>query len=109
MEMILASKSGKRRWYLAISFGSNVPVRSRGIESCIFDVPVSTVFFECPLRRLGGASASRSSSRCSSNSVFRMRSESAVFRSSNRPSLENTSFGSRPASSRASSSFSIAI
>ena len=49
---------------LAISFGANVSARSRGIESCIFDVPVSTVFFECPLRRLARLSVSRSSSRC---------------------------------------------
>jgi hypothetical protein len=46
IEMILLSKSGNRRWYLAISFGSNVPARSRGTDSVIFEVPVKTDFFE---------------------------------------------------------------
>ena len=40
MEMIFSSKSGNRRWYLAISCGSKVPARSRGISSVTFDVPV---------------------------------------------------------------------
>ncbi len=43
IDTILSSKSGNRRWYLAISLGSNVLARSRGTSSVIFDVPVSTV------------------------------------------------------------------
>ena len=91
IEMIFSSKSGNRRWYLAISFGSKVPARSRGIDSVIFDVPVRTDFFEWPLRRLAPPST-RSPSRCSSSSAFRIRSDSAFFRSSSRPSFANTSF-----------------
>ena len=52
IETILSSKSGKRRWSLAMSFGSNVPARSRGTSSVTFDVPVSIVFLDDPLRRL---------------------------------------------------------
>jgi hypothetical protein len=33
IEIIFSSKSGNRRWYLAISFGSKVPARSRGTDS----------------------------------------------------------------------------
>src|SRR3954453_3513905 len=51
IDTILSSKSGKRRWYLAISLGSKVPARSRGMASVTCDWPVSTVFFEEPLRR----------------------------------------------------------
>jgi hypothetical protein len=44
--MILLSKSGNRRWYLAISLGSKVPARSLGTDNVIFEVPVRTDFFE---------------------------------------------------------------
>jgi hypothetical protein len=57
IDTILSSKSGKRRWHLAISLGSNVPARSRGTSSVIFDVPVSIVFLDEPLRRLIAPSA----------------------------------------------------
>ena len=46
IEMIFSSKSGNRRWYLAISFGSKVPARWRGTDNVIFEVPVRTNFFE---------------------------------------------------------------
>ena len=46
-------------------------LRSRGIDSVIFDVPVRTDFFEWPLRRLAPPST-RSPSRCSSSSAFRI-------------------------------------
>ena len=44
IEMILSSKPGKRRWYFAISCGSKVPRRSRGISSSTWLVSVMTVF-----------------------------------------------------------------
>jgi integrase len=43
IEMILSSKPGKRRWYLAMSCGSNVESRSRGTCSSSLPVPVRTV------------------------------------------------------------------
>ena len=48
---------------------------------------------------VGACPRTLSSSRCSSSSAFRIRSESAFFSSSTSPSLANTSFGSRPARS----------
>ncbi len=108
MEMIFASKSGNRRWYLAIGCGSKVPARSRGISSVTFDVPVRTVFYDRPLWRLVFPSAV-SASRCASSSAFRTRSDSPFFNSSSRPSWVNTVSGSRPSNSWSNSSFSIAI
>ena len=43
IEIILSSKPGKRRWYLAINCGSKLPARSRGTSISIFPVPVETV------------------------------------------------------------------
>src|SRR3954463_12697681 len=43
IETILSSKPGKRRWYLAISCGSKVACRSRGISNSIRPVSVVTV------------------------------------------------------------------
>jgi hypothetical protein len=34
IEMILSSKSGNRRWYLAISAGSKLPARYRRFRKC---------------------------------------------------------------------------
>ncbi len=47
--------------YLAVSFGSNVPKRSRGISSVSFDEPVSIVFCDVPLRRFPPAVAASDS------------------------------------------------
>jgi hypothetical protein len=44
IEMILSSKPGNRRWYLAINCGSKLPRRSRGMASSIASFSVSTVF-----------------------------------------------------------------
>jgi len=44
IKMILSSKPGKRRWYLAISCGSKLAWRSRGTSSAIVPVSVTTVF-----------------------------------------------------------------
>ncbi len=85
IETIFSSKPRNRRLYRAISLGSNVPLRSRGMSSRTCDVSSSTVFGEEPLRRFGLPSTS-SAAKCSSNSAFRMRSESAFFSSSSRPS-----------------------
>jgi hypothetical protein len=53
----LAVEVGKTALVLAISFGSNIPARSRGTSSVTFDVPVSIVFLDEPLRRLIAPSA----------------------------------------------------
>src|SRR5689334_24530034 len=45
IEMIFSSKPGKRRWYLPISAGSNVPVRSRGMDRPIEPPSVGTVLW----------------------------------------------------------------
>ena len=42
IDTIFSSKPGKRRWYLAISCGSKVARRSRGISRSILPVSVST-------------------------------------------------------------------
>jgi hypothetical protein len=52
IETILSSKPGKRRWYLAISYGSKLPCRSRGTTSAIRPVSVTTDFRLYPLRLL---------------------------------------------------------
>jgi hypothetical protein len=44
VETILSSNPGKRRWYLAISCGSKLPRRSRGISRSSLPVSMSTVF-----------------------------------------------------------------
>jgi hypothetical protein len=43
IEIILSSKPGKRRWYLAINCGSKLPCRSRGTSMSILPVSVTTV------------------------------------------------------------------
>src|ERR1700722_18501379 len=73
-----------------------------------FEVSVSTLFFEYPLRLLRFPAAA-SPSRWSSISAFRTRSAKAFFSSSNSPSLAKTACGSRPASKPSRVSFLIAI
>src|ERR1700691_4062104 len=73
-----------------------------------FEVSVSTVFFQSPLRLLRSP-APASKSRWSSISAFKTRSAKAFFSSSNSPSLAKTACGSRPASKPSRVSFLIAI
>src|ERR1700729_4041044 len=73
-----------------------------------FEVSVSTLFFELPLRLLRFPAAA-SPSRWSSISAFKTRSAKAFFSSSNSPSLAKTACGSRPASKPSRVSFLIAI
>jgi len=44
IEMILSSKPVKRRWYFAISSGSKLPCRSRGISKAMRPLSVTTFF-----------------------------------------------------------------
>ena len=43
IEIILSSKPGNRRWYLAINCGSKLPWRSRGTSISILPVSVTTL------------------------------------------------------------------
>lgn len=72
-----------RDWHTLIEFCGLV-----GTVSVIFDVPVSTVFLEDPLRQLPEPPSRRSPSRYSSSSAFKIRSDSAFFRSSDRPIVQ---------------------